>query len=239
MNTPGKFSRLTVVMAALLVGAGVAAGGFFVGKGISGRDTVQRVISVKGLAEKEVPASIATWEVGYNTSGNDLDSINKQLADDTEAVVAFLKAAGFDGKDLSVQPPELTDNLQVKRDKDDPVPPDRYSARQSVLLRTAKVDLIKPALAAASGLMTQGVHLSGGSAPNYIFNQVNEIKPGMIEEATKNARIAAEQFARDSQTELGRLRDASQGWFQVENRDNATPEMKVVRVFVNVQYELK
>jgi hypothetical protein len=226
-------------MAALLVGAGVAAGGFFVGEGISGRNSVQRVISVKGLSEREVPASIATWDVGYNTSGNDLDTINKQLASDTQEVVAFLKAAGFDEKEMAVQPPDLTDNLLEKRDKDAPVPPERYSASQSVFLRTAKVDLIKPVLASASGLMTKGVHLSGGSAPNYIFNQVNEIKPGMIEEATKNARIAADQFARDSQTTLGKLRTATQGWFQVENRDDATPERKVVRIVVDVQYELK
>jgi hypothetical protein len=65
-------------------------------------------------------------------------------------------------------------------------------------------------------------------------NQLNEIKPGMIEEATKNARIAADQFARDSQTTLGKLRTASQGWFQVENRDAATPERKTVRVVVDV-----
>jgi hypothetical protein len=86
--------------------------------------------------------------------------------------------------------------------------------------------------------MVSGVLLSGKSEPNYIFNQVNEIKPGMIQEATKNARIAAEQFSRDSQTSLGKLRNASQGWFQVENRDAATPERKIVRVVVDVEYEI-
>lgn len=47
----------------------------------------------------------------------------------------------------------------------------------------------------------------------------------MIQEATKNARIAAEQFSRDSPTTL-------------ENRDAATPERKVVRVVVDVEYEI-
>jgi hypothetical protein len=74
--------------------------------------------------------------------------------------------------------------------------------------------------------------------PEYIFNQLNDIKPGMIQEATKNARIAAEQFSRDSQTSLGSLRSATQGWFQVENRDAATPERKMVRVVVDVEYEV-
>jgi len=87
--------------------------------------------------------------------------------------------------------------------------------------------------------MMNGVLLSIGAEPDYIYNQLNEIKPGMIEEATKNARIAADQFARDSQTTLGKLRTASQGWFQVENRDAATPEWKTVRVVVDVNYEVK
>jgi len=70
-------------------------------------------------------------------------------------------------------------------------------------------------------------------------NQLNEVKPGMIEAATKNARIASDQFARDSQTTLGKLRTASQVWFQVENRDGVTPERKTVRVVVDVNYEVK
>ena len=93
-------------------------------------------------------------------------------------------------------------------------------------------------MAAAATLITNGVLLSGRAQPEFIFNQLNEVKPGMIQEATKNARIAADQFCRDSQTSLGNLRSASQGWFQVENRDAATPERKVVRVVVDVEYEL-
>jgi hypothetical protein len=124
------------------------------------------------------------------------------------------------------------------RDKNVPAPPERFRAEQSVLLRTAKAGLIKPALASASTLLVNGVHLSGGCQPNYVYNQLNEIKPAMIQEATKNARIAAEQFSRDSQTSLGKLRSASQGWFQVEDRDAATPERKLAHVVVDVDYEL-
>jgi hypothetical protein len=193
---------------------------------------------VKGLSEREVPASVAVWSVGYGATGNDLGSINQKLSDSTKTVVAFLKDAGFDENDLAVQPPALHDASMEPRDKDTPPPPERYRADQSVLLRTAKVDLIKPALASASNLMVKGVLLSGGSQPNYIYNQLNDIKPGMIQEATKNARIAAEQFSRDSQTSMGKLRNASQGWFQVENRDLATPERKTVRVVVDVEYEV-
>jgi hypothetical protein len=216
----------------------LAAAGYFIGEGISGRKSGSRIISVKGLSEKEVAASVATWTIGYAVNGNDLGEINKKLAENTQAVLAFLKEASFAETDMSVQPPSLHDTSMDAREKDSPPPPERYRADQSVLLRTSKVDAIKPALASASKLMVSGVLLSGKAEPNYIFNQLNEIKPGMIQEATKNARIAAEQFSRDSQTTLGKLRSATQGWFQVENRDAATPERKVVRVVVDVEYEI-
>jgi uncharacterized protein len=224
---------------ALLLALGMATAGFFIGEGISSRNSGRRIISVKGLSEKEVPASVATWTIGYNATGNDLNEINKKLGDSTKAVVEFLQERGFDQKDLAVQPPAIHDTSMDQRQKDVPPPPQRFSANQSVLLRTSKVDAIKPALASAANLMISGVFLAGGSQPNYIFNQLNEIKPGMIQEATKNARIAADQFARDSQITLGKLRNASQGWFQVENRDEATPERKTVRVVVDVEYEVK
>ena len=86
--------------------------------------------------------------------------------------------------------------------------------------------------------MTNGVLLSAGCQPNYVYNPLNEIKPAMIQEATRNSRIAAEQFSRDSQTSLGKLRNASQGWFEVANRDAATPEREMVRVVVDVDYEI-
>jgi hypothetical protein len=231
-------SRLSLVVSAALVALGFTTAGYFVGQGISERGAGRRIISVKGLSEREVPASVATWTIGYSATGNDLGEINRKLADSTKAVVAFLKEAGFAEADMAVQPPSLHDTSMDEREKDSPPPPERYRADQAVLLRTSKVDAIKPALASASSLMVSGVLLSGKSEPNYIFNQVNEIKPAMIQEATKNARIAAEQFSRDSQTALGKLRNATQGWFQVENRDAATPERKIVRVVVDVEYEI-
>ena len=231
-------ARISLILSALFIAVGLTAAGFFIGQGISERNSGRRIISVKGLSEREVPASVATWTIGYTANGNELGEINKKLAESTKAVMAFLKEAGFAENDMAVQPPSLVDTTMEVREKDVPPPPERYRAFQSVLLRTAKVDAIKPALASASNLMVSGVLLSGKSEPNYIYNQLNDIKPGMIQEATKNARIAAEQFSRDSQTALGKLRNASQGWFQIENRDAATPERKVVRVVVDVEYEI-
>lgn len=196
-------------------------------------------VGVKGLSEREVPATVAIWTLNYSATGNDLNEINQALGNSTTAIRGFLKDAGFDDGDMAVQPPSVRDLSLEVRDKDAQPPSARFSAAQSVLLRTAKVDSVKPAVAAVSKLMAAGVLLTGKNDPVYIFDKLNDIKPAMIEEATKNARIAAQQFARDSQTPLGALVSAEQGWFQIEDRDAATPERKMVRVVVEVRFRLE
>ena len=124
------------------------------------------------------------------------------------------------------------------RDKDAQAPAARFSSSQSVLLRTQKIQAVKPAVSTTGSLMQKGVLLQSISDPRFYFEDLNNIKPGMIEEATKNARVAGEQFARDSQTRLGKLLNATQGRFQIDDRDAATPERKIVRVIVDVEYAI-
>lgn len=225
------------LLAALCLAIGIALGGYFVGQGILGHNKTSK-ISVKGLAEREVPATIAIWTLSYSANDDQLTEVDRKLAEGATLVKDFLKKAGFDEADIALQPPSLRDHSMESRDKDAQAPATRFSASQSVLLRTQKVQAVKPAVSATSNLMRQGLMLGDVSSPRFFFEDLNSVKPGMIEEATKNARVAGEQFARDSNTKLGRLLNASQGWFQVSDRDEATPERKVVRVIVEVEYEI-
>ena len=85
-------------------------------------------------------------------------------------------------------------------------------------------------LAIMLGLVVMGSMLPKG---------LNDIKPQMIEEATQNAREAAQQFAEDSGSRLGKIKTASQGTFTIEDRDSNTPYIKKVRVVSSVTYYLK
>lgn len=72
----------------------------------------------------------------------------------------------------------------------------------------------------------------------FLFTKLNDLKPQMIEEATRNARAVAEKFAADSHSRLGKIKRASQGLFTIENRDANTPHIKRVRVVSTVEYYL-
>ena len=68
--------------------------------------------------------------------------------------------------------------------------------------------------------------------------KLNDIKPAMVEEAARNARSVAEQFAADAQSQVGKLKTANQGQFTIEDRDSNTPYLKKVRVVSTVEYYL-
>ena len=74
---------------------------------------------------------------------------------------------------------------------------------------------------------------------SYEFTKLNDVKPQMIEEATKNARVTAEKFASDSESKLGKIKHANQGIFSIVDHDNNTPDIKRVRVVTTIDYYLK
>lgn len=87
-------------------------------------------------------------------------------------------------------------------------------------------------------LLARGIPFSG-TYVNYTFNGLNKIKPEMIAEATKNAREAAAQFAKDSESTLGKIKTANQGQFSIDDLDSGKPYMKNVRVVSTVVYYLE
>lgn len=246
----------------LVIALGILGGGYFLGEGIAHRNAAERVASVKGLSEKEVPASLGIWNLKLSAQANTLDDLEKKLKADMENTTAFLKSQGFSEQEIFVQPPDVNDNhrnadfmtnrANAKKQQSQlaqkgmmetaeleaisavlNIP--RYEATQNMVIRSTKVDKIKPAMASLVQLLGKGIELSSDKA-QFIYEKLNDIKPEMIAEATRNSRIAAENFARDSHSKLGGLVRASQGWFNVSDRDEATPEIKVVRVIVDVDY---
>jgi hypothetical protein len=141
---------------------------------------------------------------------------------------------------------EATDLLaQVYRQG---TPASRFIVAQTLMVRTADVDRIAALSQRVGEIVAAGVVISAEGAPQgpfYLFTLLNDIKPGMIAEATKNARAAAEQFAKDSGSSLGSIRQASQGLFQILPRDAAPGQteekqvLKTVRVVSTVDYLLR
>jgi hypothetical protein len=225
--------------AALLLAAGVAAAGWFVGDGIRYFKDAERYVSVKGLAEREVPANLVLWPIVFTVSGNDLSELQQRLEADGKRVADYLRAQGFTEAEFSVSAPRVSDNAP-QGGIDGRAPLERYLVEATMTLRTGKVAEARAAMERSGALVKEGVRVvrSYEMQTQYFFTDLDKIKPEMIAEATADARRAAERFAEDSGAAVGGIRRAQQGYFSIEDRDPFSPEQKKIRVVTSVDYEL-
>ena len=157
-----------------------------------------------------------------------------------QTITNFLKGKGISEEEISINAPEIID-MQAERYNSNPVP-FRYNVTTVITVTSDKVELVRSLISEQGELLKQGVAITGGDYRynvEYDFTGLNAIKPQMIEEATKNAREAAEKFAKDSDSKLGKIKRANQGQFSIGNRDANTPYIKHVRVVTTIDYSLK
>jgi hypothetical protein len=231
--------------AALILAVGIAFGGWFVGEGFRIGREADRLVSVKGISEREVKADLALWPLRFVTTGDDLVKVQAKSRADADAVRGFLANAGVSADAAQVQGIEVTDVL-ANAYRSGPID-SRFIVAQTLMVRSTDVDRVDAASQRVGELVDAGVVLSseGGAGPYYLFTKLNDIKPEMIAEATKRAREGAEQFAVDSGSRVGGIHRASQGLFQILARDDTPGTMeqrqihKTVRVVTTIDYLLE
>lgn len=224
---------------AAILAAGLALLGVFVYSGINSFASRDRVVSVRGLAEKEVKADRVIWPLTYKTVGNDLNSVYRDISAANAKIVAFLTKNGVSKDDISAGAPMVddlwTNEYNNSRDRE------RYNAKSVITVSSSNVDLVRKLMTRTGELLSEGVAIAPNNYENQIqfdFTSLNKIKPQMIEQATKNARESAEKFAKDSDSKLGKIKSAQQGLFSIESRDSNTPYIKEVRVVTTVNFYL-
>lgn len=211
-----KYAAMAI--AAILFATGPALAGFFIGSAIKNLKFADRDVTVKGLSEREVKSDLAIWQIKFVATGSNLADVNTKIAGDTKKVQAFLESQGFAKEEIEIGQIQLTDTM-ANEYNNNTRPDSRYIFTASVTLRTSKVDEIQQASVKSAELISSGVTFaSGGQGPVYSFTKFGEVKSEMIAEATKAARDAAEQFAKDSNSKVGAIKRANQGVISISGR---------------------
>lgn len=218
---------------------GLVAGGYLLGNGLVRAKDADRSVTVRGLAERDVTADLATWTIAYSATAPDLASAQASVDRDSESIRAFFRELGFPADDLQptgVNVSQFTENGVQ-----------RFTVRQRMTLRSTDIKRAQSAVKRQFDLVRRGVVLEEGSGMAFTFTKLNAIKPGMVADATKDARASAEQFAKDSGSSVGTIKSATQGYFEVQARDgdsgggwgvSDTPYKKV-RVVTTVDFYLR
>lgn len=229
-------NKVLLACAALLA-VGMVAGGTLLGDGLTRAREADRSVTVRGLAERDVTADLATWTISYSATGFDLPTVRADIDASTQALTTYFRELGFKPEEL--KPAGAGVNQYYNNGVN------TITINQRMQLRTTDVARAQRAVARQFDLVRRGVTLQEGSGMVYSFTKLNDVKPAMVAEATRDARKSAEQFAQDSGTGVGGIKSATQGYFSIDARDGDqtgngidTPYKKV-RVVTTVDFYLK
>lgn len=234
-------SRAVLLGAVAIFAVGLTTSGYVLGDGLRRAKMAERSVTVRGVSERDVTADLATWSVSFSDEGTTLGPVQASVDQKSRAIRTYFQRAGF-------KPDEISDTaISASQSFDRDRKEDRVTVSRSIQLRSRDVMKVRNAYARQSKLIRDGVPISGSNV-NYVFTRLNDLKPEMIAEANQSARRSAEQFARDSGAEVGRIKTASQGYFSVGPRDGeacdecgsgggSSPFQKV-RVVTTIDYDL-
>ena len=232
INGAGKLVTGLAIMTGLIVM------GIFIMKGLRSIADRDQYVTVKGLAEREVLADKVVWPLPFKCVSNDMQELYNEIEKNNSIVVEFLKEGGITEDEIIISAPAVTDRLAQSY-----VPDNikfRYQAEAVITVTSSQVEKVIDLMKKQVNLMKQGVIISNEYNYNISFEytSLNDIKPEMVEEATRNARAVAQKFAEDSGSNLGKIRQATQGQFSISS-DETTPQIKNIRVVTTVKYALE
>ena len=233
MDKGKLFSGLAIMVGLIVLG-------LMIPRAVSVYRSYDRTVDVKGLCEREVKADRVIWPITYKVMADDVRSIYSQLDGSVATIKDFLLSGGISEDEISVSVPSVSDKLANEYGENQRT--FRYIAKNVVTVCTDKVDLVLALMGRQSELLKKGIVTESNDWENRVefsYEGLNDIKPEMIEIATMNAREAAQKFAKDSGSRLGKIKTANQGTFSIVDRDSNTPYIKKVRIVTYVTYYLK
>ncbi|MBQ8704037.1 MAG: SIMPL domain-containing protein [Bacteroidales bacterium] len=230
-NVPFKKNMIqgsAIVLAALVLG-------IFMVCTVKTLKSYDDTVRVRGLCEKEVPADRVVLRVNFSEQDNELTSLRATMERDQQAVIDLLKKAGFTDDEIKYTSAHFNDRYDSYYSNNIRF---RYNASQTINVFTSKMEEVSKIQNKIDAELLKQNIISNTYA-SFEYNGLNDIKPAMIAESLENARTAADEFAKNSHSRIGKMRTASQGYFEVEDLDENTPQVKKVRVVTTVEYYLK
>lgn len=224
----------------LFIFMGMGAMGYLLSQAIIDYKKLDRSVTVKGLSERELPADVVIWPISYSIADNDLSNLYLTIDSKNQLINEFLNSNAILNDAITFAPPAVIDK-QAQNYGESRNAAFRFVATQTVTVYSNQINTVRQAMTKLSELGKQGIVFKGDNYENrtdYLFTSLNDVKPEMIEEATQNAREVAMKFAADSSSRLGKIKQARQGQFSVNPRDQNNPHIKKIRVVSTVEYYL-
>ena len=250
METGKNRSWLNALIIGLCIMASCAAIAF----GLSHfRSESVHTISATGGANVDFESDVIIWRGSFFFFDYTSKSAYDKIKNDSAQVKKYLMNNGitedeivFNSVDIYKTYKDIYDDNgnYIGREQDG------YSLEQSVVVTSSDIDKVELISRDISTLLETGVELTS-EAPEYYYTGLDELKLGLIESATQNAKERIDIMAENSDAKLGKLRNSSLGVFQITAKNSGTGSYsydgafdtssrhKTASITVRLEYDLK
>jgi uncharacterized protein len=188
-----------------------------------------RTIVVTGSAKKRIVSDRIVWKASIVSRAPELAGAYKKLAEDIPKILDFVKSRGVDAAAVvtsSVRIREIHPKDKEGQEIEETIA--AYSVEQDVTVESEDVAKIAEVSRDATKLIEQGVQIQS-EPPLYLYTKLADLKIEMLAEASRDARVRAEQIAANTGAKIARLQSARMGVTQV----NAANETQVTGTGMN------
>jgi hypothetical protein len=233
-----------IIAASIVITALVLAGAF------KNRNRSNNTISVTGLGSKDFVSDLIVWSGSCSKKNANLKDAYAELDKDRESIKAYLISKGlkaesivFSAVDIDKEFDDVFDNNGTKLKSIF----SGYTLRQSLQVESKEVDKVESISRQVTELINSGVEFYSDQ-PKYYYTRLAELKIEMIAAATKDANIRAEKIAENAGSDVGKLKNADMGVFQIIAQNssddyswggsyNTSSKKKTATITVKLEYE--
>lgn len=203
-------------LTAIIFSIAIVLAAYFLGNAYVERAQPVGIIHVTGSGSSNFTSDLIVWEGTFSRFDTDLQKAYEGLNSDKAIVKSYLVGKGIDPESIifnSVQTQERTKNQYQNGNFTGSIFIG-YDLIQSVKIESNHVELVEKVSREITELLNKGVQFNS-TPPRYYYTKLADLKIEMISQATEDAKLRAERIASNSGGDLGALKSAEMGVFQI------------------------
>jgi len=244
----------------IIIGVAIIITAFILGQSFKKRNENLDSISVIGLGSKDFVSDEILWSGSFTATSMDIKSAYSKIISDQKIVSDYFIGKGFKSNEFSfgaVNFQKKFREIKVSNSSDEYIKTeqvfDGHEATQSISFSAKKnpelMKRIEEVSNKTSELINSGIELTSNTI-QYTYSDLPSLKQSLIENATKDASQRANKIVNTADGDLGKLKDASMGVFQITGQGSTEEDSyggnndqfsknKTARITVRLQYELR
>lgn len=214
--TVERRKAITIIVSAVIIALALGVGLTQVGTGFATR--AGNGITVTGSAKTSAVADNAVWTLSVSLSSPTVGAAVKKVDSDVAALSSYLTQGGIAADALTLGAVSTYANEEyVNGNSTGRIL--SYRASRDVTVRTKDVQLVSKLSQGIGTLLETGINVNN-YGPQYYISNLPELRPELMSEAMKDAKLRAESLTKAVGGALGSLANVKAGPIQITTPDS-------------------